>query len=238
MPQRRRYCHETPPAILASLSDEDLLARIIQRAGDDPDPHACAQRIFAAFDRWQGLARASPYDLQALAGLQPSLAEILAAAVEIGVRCCERTTPPVPSIRCSVDVLRVIGPRLRLLDHEQLWMVGVDGGNHPVGARRLAEGGRHGCAVLARDVLRVALSMGAVAFILAHNHPGGDPTPSRHDLHLTRAIARAASVIGLPLLDHVIVTPSAHVSMLDVGLFERTEQDDRATVVLDGRAAG
>jgi len=238
MPHRERSCRESPPVIPASLSDEDLLAWIIQRAGKDPDPQACAQRIFAVFDRWQGLARASSPDLQALAGVQPSLADILAAAVEIGVRCCERTTPPVPSIRCSKDVLRVIGPRLRLLDHEQLWIVGVDGGNHPVGARRLAEGGRHGCAVLARDVLRAALSMGAVSFILAHNHPGGDPTPSRHDLHLTRTIARAASMIGLPLLDHVIVAPSAHVSMLDVGLFEPTEQGDRAAAILDGRAGG
>jgi DNA repair protein RadC len=116
----------------------------------------------------------------------------------------------------------VLGPRLRLLDHEQLWLLALDATSCVIGLRRLAEGGRHGCAVLACDVLRAALTMGAASFVLAHNHPGGDPSPSRHDLTLTRRVADAAALIGLPLVDHVIVTRGSHVSLLDLGLIDAT----------------
>ena len=69
--------------------------------------------------------------------------------------------------------------------------------------------------VSARDPLRIALREGASAFILVHNHPSGDPTPSVEDLEFTERMARAADVVGTPLVDHVIVAACASVSMLE-----------------------
>jgi DNA repair protein RadC len=85
-------------------------------------------------------------------------------------------------------------------------------------ARRVAAGGLHGIHVQARDPLRIALREGASAFLLVHNHPSGDPTPSREDLDFTRAIADAARQVGAPLVDHVVVARSGFVSMLEAGL--------------------
>jgi DNA repair protein RadC len=73
--------------------------------------------------------------------------------------------------------------------------------------------------VTAREILRCALGDAASAIVLAHNHPSGDPTPSDEDAAMTRAVARAAEVVGVPVLDHVVVTASGeYVSLLERGL--------------------
>jgi DNA repair protein RadC len=72
--------------------------------------------------------------------------------------------------------------------------------------------------VAPRDVLRVAVREAASAFVLAHNHPSGDPAPSEEDIAFTRAGAQAAAVVGTPLLDHVVVARRQSRSMLELGL--------------------
>jgi DNA repair protein RadC len=81
----------------------------------------------------------------------------------------------------------------------------LDGQNRLVGSEIVAKGGQHGCAVVARDILRSALVSGCSAFIVGHNHPSGDPTPSTEDLDMTASLLTAAKAIGLPFLDHIVV---------------------------------
>ena len=84
-------------------------------------------------------------------------------------------------------------------------------------ARLVASGGIHGLHVAARDALRIALREGASAFVLVHNHPSGDPAPSPEDIAFTRAVERAAGVVGTPLLDHVVIARRRATSMLEAG---------------------
>jgi DNA repair protein RadC len=82
-------------------------------------------------------------------------------------------------------------------------------------ARRVASGGIHGLHVAPRDVLRMALREAAAGFVLVHNHPSGDPAPSREDVTFTRMVAEAAAVVGVPMLDHVVVARRQAVSIID-----------------------
>ena len=109
-------------------------------------------------------------------------------------------------------------PRLATLDHEELWLLALDGHHGLRAARLVASGGIHGLHVAARDGLRIALREGASAFVLVHNHPSGDPAPSPEDVAFTRAVERAAAVVGTPLLDHVVIARSRATSMLEAGL--------------------
>ena len=109
-------------------------------------------------------------------------------------------------------------PRLATLDHEELWLLALDGHHGLRAARRVASGGIHGLHVAARDVLRIALREGASAFVLVHNHPSGDPAPSSEDIAFTRTVERAAAVVGTPLLDHVVVARRRAASMLETGV--------------------
>jgi len=69
----------------------------------------------------------------------------------------------------------------------------------------LASGGAHGCALTTRDVFRPLIRVGATGVVIVHNHPSGDPKPSREDIEMTQVIIDAGSVLGVPLLDHIII---------------------------------
>jgi hypothetical protein len=105
-------------------------------------------------------------------------------------------------------------PRIGALEEEQLWVLALDGRNRLRGLRCAARGGAHGLSVTARDILRAALSEGASAFIVVHNHPSGDHLPSAEDVWMTGQLQDAAEVVGVPLLDHVIVTADGSYSSL------------------------
>lgn len=96
----------------------------------------------------------------------------------------------------------------------------LNGRSEVIGAEVLAKGGQHGCALQARDILRSALASGASAFVVGHNHPSGDPTPSREDIAMTQALVEASEVIGLPFLDHVIVARNSDqaTSLFEIGV--------------------
>jgi DNA repair protein RadC len=106
-------------------------------------------------------------------------------------------------------------PRLATLDHEELWLLALDGHHGMKAARRVASGGIHGLHVSARDPLRIALREAASGFVLVHNHPSGDPTPSDEDVAFTRNVAGAAALVGVPMFDHVIVARRRSVSIVD-----------------------
>ena len=220
-----------PLVDLEAVQDDELLAGLLAIVTKDDDPLGHARLLIEEAGGLAALARESPLELVCRHALRPRTARLLASSLEIGLRCAERQARVSRQVRCSADIARLAGPRLRHLDHEQLWLLALDGGTNSLGLRRLGQGGRHGCSVLVRDVLRAAVSLGAGSFALVHNHPSGDPTPSPQDLNLTRKLALAADCIGVPLVDHVIVTDNDHVSLLDVGFLRSVLDEDAATAI-------
>jgi DNA repair protein RadC len=168
-----------------------------------------------------GLSRMGPHALAQISGVGLVKAARLGAAFELGRRVLLRSaTAARPSFASSAEVARWARLRLAALDHEQVWVLALDGRNGLRAARRVAQGGLHGCSVHPRDVLRAAVREAASAFVLVHNHPSGDPAPSAEDVELTNMVARAASVLGTPLVDHVIVASGGHASLLDMGVIK------------------
>lgn len=101
----------------------------------------------------------------------------------------------------------IVGAMLSDVPVENIVIVYLDSKNKLIGAEIVARGGLTGCAVSVHEVFRGALVACARAIIMAHNHPSGDPTPSAEDLRMTRHMVEAGRILGLPVLDHVIVTP-------------------------------
>lgn len=110
---------------------------------------------------------------------------------------------------CAEQAESVFMALLAGLPHEEVWVMGLSGHNVIRGVAKVAQGGMHGAGVTGVEILRAVLLMGCSAFILCHNHPSGDPTPSSADWTMTRAVQKAAEAVGLTLLDHVIVSPEA-----------------------------
>jgi DNA repair protein RadC len=167
----------------------------------------------------RGLSRTTEEELaarlRAAAGAgrtAPRAARGLAAAFELARRIASDTPPP-EAIRNSADVAAWASPRLGGLDHEELWLLALDGRSRLRGTRCVAKGGLHGMGVRPADPLRLALRAAASGFVLVHNHPSGDPTPSREDVAFTRRVAAAAAVVGTPMLDHVVVAREGFASV-------------------------
>jgi DNA repair protein RadC len=166
-----------------------------------------------------GLARAGLGELSERHGMGPAKGARLAAAIELGRRAAfAASCDPSPRLPDQGAVVAWARPRLATLDSEELWLLALDGRHGLRAVRRVASGGIHGLHVGPRDVLRIAVREAASAFVLVHNHPSGDPAPSEEDIVFTRAVSQAASVVGAPLLDHVIVARRQSSSMLDLGL--------------------
>lgn len=109
-------------------------------------------------------------------------------------------------IPCADDAEKLFYPVFAGLPHEEVWMALCDAKNEVLGLVRVGQGGMHGCALKPSDVLRPAIAAGASGYILAHNHPSNDPTPSQADIEMTRLLIKASGIVGVTCLDHLILT--------------------------------
>ncbi|HEU4534053.1 MAG TPA: JAB domain-containing protein [Polyangiaceae bacterium] len=216
---------------MAALGDAELVQLVLLGGGRRRRPvGATASRLLEAAG---GLTLLGLHGLdeRAAAGLGLDAPQRLGleASLELGRRATVR--------RALLEARPLGGPeevaawaRLEFggAEREELWLLTVDTRGWLRGARRIAQGGAWMHVLSVRDVLCLALRSGCPAFVLAHNHPSGDPTPSSSDVFATCAVADAAALIGLALLDHVVVGAEGHASMREMGLLEGA----------DGAAAG
>jgi DNA repair protein RadC len=224
-----------------SLSDEELLALLLGTGTVSESVGVLAVRVLEEHGALEGLARAGVGELSRRRGVGWAKAARVAAAIELGRRVSvanrHRGAPRFPG---ASAVVAWADRHLSSLDHEELWVLALDARSDLRAARRVAVGGLQGVFASLRDPLRVALREGASAFILVHNHPSGDPTPSVEDLEFTERMAQAGDLVGTPLVDHVIVARGASTSMLEqhlVPIFTRassTQQKGITPSVLRG----
>jgi DNA repair protein RadC len=203
--------------------DEALIAAVLA-SGPIDGPRADTSKQAAAvllrdFGGFSGLSRATVDELETHLSRAPALrrpprllGRRIAAAFELGRRAAAACAAPT-SIACSDDVAAWARTRLSGLDHEELWLLALDGRSRLLAVRCVAKGGLHGVGIRAADPLRLALRAAATGFVLVHNHPSGDPTPSPEDIAFTKRIAAAAAIVGTPMLDHVVVTRDGYASV-------------------------
>ena len=132
----------------------------------------------------------------------------------------ERTTEYQVRPRCqtpygiALAVLKYAGDSIT----ESMYVVCLDGGNRPIAICEVAKGGIGSIAVVVADIYRPAIAVGASGIVLAHNHPSGNPKPSKQDDVMTRKVKEAGELLGLPLLDHVIIVSAIeHYSYYEQG---------------------
>jgi DNA repair protein RadC len=136
--------------------------------------------------------RCARIDLAGCTAKSELLARI-GAALELGRRLVLRDTEERPWLPDSRAVFRYARSRWRNLEHEELWVLALDAQHRLRASVRAAQGGLHGMQLAVRDPLRLALREAASAFVLVHNHPSGDPSPSADDLEITRGGVSSSS---------------------------------------------
>jgi DNA repair protein RadC len=202
-----------------ALADAELVALLLGNGKAEKRAQAMALSLLDDFGGVHGLSRAGAGEISERSGVSPIQAARIAAATELGRRLFAAASQRDGEAFSDANVVDAWArPRLATLEHEELWGLALDGRNRLRAARRIAVGGLHGIHVLPRDPLRAMLREGASAFVLVHNHPSGDATPSDDDLRFTERIAAAAKVVSTPLLDHVVIGSPGYTSLLNAGL--------------------
>lgn len=202
-----------------SLSDAEVVALLLGTGEKGRPVQRVAAELLEQAGGLVGLSRLGAHALAQVQSVGLAKAARISAGFELGRRLLLRTSSMTRlNLASSAEVARWGRIRLSELDHEQVWVLALDGQNGLLASKRVAEGGLHGCSLDPRDVLRAVVREAASGFVLLHNHPSGDPTPSQEDIDLTNTVARAAAVLGTPLVDHVIIAGRGHASLFDLGL--------------------
>ena len=128
-----------------------------------------------------------------------------------------RASFPVEAIRDSRSAADLLAPHFRGTDREQFVVCGLDAKHHIIGLNIVSVGSLTVSIVHPREVFKPLILMNAAAFICAHNHPSGDPTPSPEDHALTARLRQAADVLGINLLDHIVLGDGRNHSFADQG---------------------
>lgn len=121
-------------------------------------------------------------------------------------------------LRTSAEAYRLLHEEAATWDREHFLVVALDGKNRMLGVHTVSVGTLTASLVHPREVMKSLILANAAAFIVVHNHPSGDPTPSAEDLAITTRLKECAELFGMRLLDHVIIGHGRYCSMCDEGL--------------------
>ena len=195
---------------VAALSDAELVAVQLGSGCEGVSALGLAQRLLADWGGLSGLAMARPEELARVSGVGPAKSARLSAAFAIA----NRLAVPNETIKLSTseDIARVAQPLIGQVRTEQILVLITDGGLRLKRAEVIASGTAKSCPMPVREVLATVLRHDGVAFAVAHNHPGGNPTPTEADRASTQALKNAATAVGLRFLDHTIVTSESWCS--------------------------
>lgn len=157
-----------------------------------------------------GLANVSVAELRA-AGVAPRTADRVHAALQLSrqVRACE----PRGVANSPEDAATRVRPLIGHLQQEVFMVICVDIRNQIIDIVEVGRGTVYSVEVHPREVFRPAIRCAAAGVILAHNHPSGDPTPSEEDIALTERLKECGKLLGIPVVDHVVVTDTRYRSI-------------------------
>jgi DNA repair protein RadC len=201
-----------------TLSDSELLSLVLTGAGMKVIRVPSCTELLREQEGLKNLSRCLPEELLGWPGMDLPRICLLKAVFELGKRL---TTPKLPEkkpVSSSSDVAEWFRCRLQDQERECLFALLLDAKNRPIRSLRVAEGTWTSCLVDPRVVFSECLRRRASAVILVHNHPSGDPAPSREDLELTERLVRAGSIVGVRVLDHIIVGKNGTYSAADAGV--------------------
>lgn len=204
LPDEKRPREKMAQEGAESLSDAELLAIFLRVGVAGQSAIAVGQRLLEDHGGLAALGALNIAQLTREHGLGPAKAAQLAAAFELGVRLAREE-----GARCRFDsplaAFRVFGPQLGHLAHETLRLVLLDTRLQATRFLTLSEGNLNSTIAHPRDILHPVVLHESHGFLLVHNHPSGDPTPSQADRELTRRVAAGASLLQVEFLDHIVI---------------------------------
>ncbi len=202
----------------SALSNAELLAILIGSGNQGETAVALCKRILADFDQdLNALGKLNVSQLTHYKGIGEAKAVSIVAALELGRRRQAFEIKKKNQIKGSSDAFEYLAPLLADLDHEEFMALLLNRRNAILFTDRISVGGVSGTLVDIKKLFRNAVHHQASAMIIAHNHPSGNLRPSEADISLTRKVKKAANIMDIALLDHLIISQEGFYSFADEG---------------------
>jgi len=218
MPQDDRPRERLLQVGATAVSSAELLAIILRVGSRNESVIQLASRLLAHFGGLPGLARASITELQAVKGVGPAKAIEIKAALELGRRLLAAAPEERAQITSPADAANLLMSEMMFLEQENLRLILMDTRSRVLSSPTIYVGSLNTSVIRIGELFRAAIKENAAAFIVAHNHPSGDPSPSPEDVNVTRQLVQAGKLLDIPLLDHIIIGRQRFVSLKERGL--------------------
>jgi DNA repair protein RadC len=199
------------------LSLQELLAIVIGGGSNSAGALTIAYRLINEFRDLSSLGRADPDELRAVKGIGFARACQLVAAFELGKRFAKESGVNNTSIRAPEDIARLFMDEMKHLDREHFKAALLNTKNQILKIVTVSIGSLNASIVHPREILKPAIATSAASIVLVHNHPTGDPKPSKEDIEFTKRFAKCGELIGIGLLDHVIIGAGRYTSLKERG---------------------
>lgn len=200
-----------------ALSNQELLAILLRSGTKNESVLQLSQRVLSTFDGLVLLKDAAIEELCSINGIGEVKAIELSAAIELGRRIHCMKTEERYVIRSPEDVSNYVMEDMRFLTQEHFDCLYLNTKNQVIHRQTIFIGSLNASIVHPREVFKEAFRRSAASLICLHNHPSGDPTPSREDIEVTKRLHESGKVLGIDVLDHIIIGDQKFVSLKEQG---------------------
>jgi DNA repair protein RadC len=200
-----------------SLSESELLALFLSNTISEKQAVQCARKVIDSLSLHISPRELSLADIEN-AGLSRKRAVSLLAGFKLLRRWNRRVLSPFESFHSSREVFDFFSPLVKGMKRECFWNLLLDGKNRILRMLRVSEGSLTSSIVHPREVFRPAVIEAAAGVLFVHNHPSGEPTPSREDIEITRRLVETGKILGIRVLDHIVIGDYRYFSFTDNGM--------------------
>ncbi len=219
MSNAEKVFYETPEEKLTKfgadyLSNDELLA-ILMGTAKKSDRILISNKLLNYFDGLDGIFNATLEEIKGL-GIKNAKASQIIAVAELNRRMSSiHGSKKEMKITCPSDFADMVMNEMKNLDQEILKVVFLNTKNIVIGSKDVFKGSLNNSIVHPREIFKPAINKSSASIIICHNHPSGDPTPSREDINITARIKECGNILGIKLLDHIIIGNNKFVSLKD-----------------------
>ncbi|WP_449620068.1 RadC family protein [Robertmurraya sp. Marseille-Q9965] len=200
-----------------SLSNHELIAILLRTGTKDESVLQLSNRLLTSFDGLRLLKDSTLAEITAIKGIGKAKAIQVLAAVEIGRRISNLAYDDRYVIRSPEDGANYVMNDMRFLSQEHFVCLYLNTKNQVLHKQTIFIGSLNASIVHPREVFKEALRRSAASVICLHNHPSGDPQPSREDIEVTKRLVESGKIIGIEVLDHLIIGENKFVSLKEKG---------------------
>lgn len=219
IPQEERPVEKLLISGPETLTNAELLAVILRTGTRGENIISLSTRIISEFNGLDGLLDAGINEITSIKGIKNIKASQILAVGELVKRINVLSLIKIGKVISSpTDIASLIMKEMSFLKQEVLKLIMLDTKNNIIGIKDVFKGSLNTSIVHPREIFKEAIKKSSSSIIICHNHPSGDPTPSKEDINITIRLKECSKIIGIDLLDHLIVGKNQYVSLKEKGI--------------------